>query len=128
MPELPEVETIVRRLARRLPGRTIVRCEWYFDPAEMARPEFSPDDAIEFWDLTNRQDWHVCELQQQGTASRAFTQGRYSSMESSVHGFDLMVADRYANDGVFTAQDRVSKERSAEALKERAKAIKNANL
>ncbi|HJU86807.1 MAG TPA: DNA-formamidopyrimidine glycosylase family protein, partial [Gemmatimonadota bacterium] len=25
MPELPEVETIVRRLARRLPGRTIVR-------------------------------------------------------------------------------------------------------
>lgn len=102
------------------PGRTIVRCEWYFDPAEMARPEFNPDDAIEFWDLTNRQDWHVCESQQQGTASRAFTQGRYSSMESSVHGFDLMVADRYANDGVITAQDRVSKERSAEALKERA--------
>ncbi|HET6363216.1 MAG TPA: DNA-formamidopyrimidine glycosylase family protein, partial [Gemmatimonadota bacterium] len=27
MPELPEVETIVRRLARRLPGRTIVRAE-----------------------------------------------------------------------------------------------------
>lgn len=27
MPELPEVETIVRRLARRLPGRTIVRAD-----------------------------------------------------------------------------------------------------
>ena len=27
MPELPEVETIVRRLSRRLPGRTIVRAE-----------------------------------------------------------------------------------------------------
>jgi formamidopyrimidine-DNA glycosylase len=27
VPELPEVETIVRRLARRLPGRTIVRAE-----------------------------------------------------------------------------------------------------
>ncbi|CAN5882830.1 DNA-formamidopyrimidine glycosylase [soil metagenome] len=27
MPELPEVETIVRRLARRLPGRTVVRAE-----------------------------------------------------------------------------------------------------
>lgn len=27
MPELPEVETIVRRLSRRLPGRTVVRAE-----------------------------------------------------------------------------------------------------
>ena len=108
-------------LARLSPEARRLRFQrWRGDPAEMARPEFAPDDAIEFWDLTNRQDWHVCELQQQGTASRAFTQGRYSSMESSVHGFDLMVADRYANDGVITAQDRVSKERSAEALKERA--------
>ncbi len=105
------------------PGRTIVRCEWYFDPAEIASPGFNPDDAIEFWDLTNRQDWHVCELQQQGTKSRAFTQGRYSSMESSVHGFDLMVADRYASDGVITPQARVSKERSAEALKDRARRL-----
>ena len=86
------------------PGRTLVRCEWYFDPAEMAKPDFNPSDAIEFWDLTNRQDWHVCELQQQGTKSRAYTAGRYSSMESSVHGFDLMVADRYANDGIVTPQ------------------------
>ena len=63
------------------------------------------------------------KLQQQGTKSRAFTQGRYSSMESSVHGFDLMVADRYANDGVITPQARVSKERSAEALKDRARRL-----
>ena len=52
------------------PGRTLVRCEWYFDPREMAKPDFNPSEAIEFWDLTNRQDWHVCELQQQGTKSR----------------------------------------------------------
>ena len=30
---------------------------------------FDPSDAVEFWDLTNRQDWHVCELQQRGTRS-----------------------------------------------------------
>jgi Rieske 2Fe-2S family protein len=99
------------------PGRTLVRCEWYFDPAEMAKPGFNPDDAIEFWDLTNRQDWHVCELQQQGTKSRAYTPGRYSSLESTVHAFDLMVADRYANDGIITTQDRVSKQESAAALR-----------
>lgn len=103
------------------PGRTFVRCEWYFDPTEMVKPDFNPDDAIEFWDLTNRQDWHVCELQQEGTKSRGYTQGRYSSMESSVHGFDLLVADRYANDGVLTPQGRVSKENSLAAVRDRAR-------
>jgi hypothetical protein len=42
-------------------------------------------------------------------------------MESSVHGFDLMVADRYANDGVITAQGRVSKENSLAAVRDRAR-------
>jgi Rieske 2Fe-2S family protein len=105
------------------PGRTIVRCEWYFDPAEMAKADFNPDEAIEFWDLTNRQDWHVCELQQQGTRSRAYTAGRYSSLESSVHGFDLMVADRYAADGVTTPQDRISKQASSAGVRERARRV-----
>ena len=84
------------------PGSSLVRCEWYFDPETMARPDFDPSGAIEFWDLTNRQDWHVCELVQQGTGSRAYTRGRYSYMEDMVHAFDLMLADRYAQDGVLT--------------------------
>jgi Rieske 2Fe-2S family protein len=109
------------------PGRTLVRCEWYFDPAEMAKADFDPREAIEFWDLTNRQDWHVCELQQQGTRSRAYTPGRYSAIESSVHGFDLMVADRYANDGVITAQDRIAKDESARAVRRRAEQGKRAS-
>jgi len=94
------------------PGRTLVTCEWYFDPATMARPGFDPSDAVGFWDLTNRQDWHVCELQQAGTRSRAYTPGRYSGIEGSVHGFDLMVADRYANDGRVTRVDRAAKQTS----------------
>ncbi len=109
------------------PDRTLVRCEWFFDPREMAKSDFNPSEAIEFWDLTNRQDWHVCELQQQGTKSRAYTAGRYSSMESSVHGFDLMVADRYANDGIVTPQERVSKQESSAAIKERAKRVAQGN-
>jgi len=62
-------------------------------------PGFDPSDAVEFWDLTNRQDWHVCELQQRGTRSRSWTAGRYSNQEPSVHAFDLMAVDRYAGDG-----------------------------
>ncbi len=91
------------------PGRTRVVCEWFFPPAAMAQPGFDPSDAVGFWDLTNRQDWEVCELQQQGTRSRAYTPGRYSAMESGVHAFDLMVADRYAADGVVSSFERVQK-------------------
>ena len=84
------------------PGRSRVICEWLFDPETMARPDFDPSDAVDFWDLTNRQDWAVCERQQKGTASVHYTAGRYSLMEDMVHAFDLMVADRYAGDGVVT--------------------------
>ncbi|MEX2546368.1 MAG: aromatic ring-hydroxylating dioxygenase subunit alpha [Chloroflexota bacterium] len=84
------------------PERSHVVCEWLFDPAAMAGPGFDPTDAVDFWDLTNRQDWAVCERQQEGTRSRAYTPGRYSLMEDMVHTFDLMVADRYADDGAVT--------------------------
>jgi Rieske 2Fe-2S family protein len=91
---------LVHRLQPAGPGRTRIVCDWLFEPSTIARDDFDPTDAIEFWDLTNRQDWHVCELQQAGTASRSWHAGRYSNQEPSVHAFDLMVADRYAADGV----------------------------
>jgi glycine betaine catabolism A len=79
----------------RSPGHTHVTCEWFFEPATIERDDFDPSDAIGFWDMVNRQDWYVCELQQQGVATRNYTAGRYSAEESDVHAFDLMVADRY---------------------------------
>ena len=82
--------------------RSRVICEWLFDPTTMARDDFDPSDAVDFWDLTNRQDWAVCERQQVGTRSPAYRPGRYSLMEDMVHAFDLMVADGYAQDGVTT--------------------------
>ena len=84
------------------PERSRVVCEWLFDPEVMAQAEFDASDAVDFWDMTNRQDWRVCELQQDGTTSAAYTPGRYSLMEDMVHAFDLMCADRYAADGVTT--------------------------
>jgi Rieske 2Fe-2S family protein len=79
-----------------------VICDWLFDPQTMAASGFDPADAIDFWDLTNRQDWRVCELQQEGTSSAAYTPGRYSLMEDMVHAFDVMCADGYAQDGQVT--------------------------
>jgi Rieske 2Fe-2S family protein len=73
------------------PDHTINVCEWHFHPSELARPEFNAADAIDFWDLTNRQDWHVCELSQAGISSRAYTPGPYSNREDLLYAFDRMI-------------------------------------
>ena len=79
----------------RAPDHTQVTCEWFFEPETIARDDFDPTDAVGFWDMVNRQDWYVCELQQKGVGTRNYTAGRYSAEEVDVHAFDLMVADRY---------------------------------
>ena len=43
----------------RAHDRTEIVCEWHFHPDELARPDFHVDDAVEFWDLTNREDWWI---------------------------------------------------------------------
>ncbi len=64
------------------PTRTTIVCEFLFHPAEMAKPGFDPSDAVEFWDLVNRQDWTICESVQRGMGSRVFQTGYYAPMES----------------------------------------------
>ena len=73
------------------PDRTINVCEWHFHPRELARPGFDPKDAVEFWDMTNRQDWLVCELSQAGISSRAYTPGPYSNREDLLYAFDRFI-------------------------------------
>jgi Rieske 2Fe-2S family protein len=73
------------------PDRTINICEWHFHPQELARPGFDARDVIEFWDLTNRQDWRVCELSQAGISSRAYVPGPYSNREDLLYAFDRMI-------------------------------------
>jgi Rieske 2Fe-2S family protein len=63
-------------------GHTTVICDFLFHPSEIARSDFDPMDAVDFWDITNRQDWVVCEGVQCGMTSRRFTHGYYSPMES----------------------------------------------
>jgi glycine betaine catabolism A len=80
------------------PDRTINVCEWHFHPTELAVPTFSASDAIDFWDLTNRQDWHVCELSQAGISSRAYTPGPYSNREDLLYAFDRMIVELHRQD------------------------------
>ena len=68
--------------------RTLILCDWLFHPDAFGRTGFNPKDAVEFWDMTNRQDWHVCELSQQGISSRAYQPGYFSPRESIPAAWD----------------------------------------
>jgi glycine betaine catabolism A len=78
--------------------RTINVCEWHFQPSELARPGFDASDCVDFWDLTNRQDWHVCELSQAGISSPAYAPGPYSNREDLLYAFDRFIVEFHRND------------------------------
>jgi Rieske 2Fe-2S family protein len=75
------------------PDRTLNICEWHFHPDTLSHEGFSGSDAIDFWDMTNRQDWHVCELSQAGISSRAYTPGPYSNREDLLYAFDRLIVE-----------------------------------
>jgi Rieske 2Fe-2S family protein len=68
--------------------RTIVESEWMFNPGNDGQPSFRPQDAIDFWDVTNRQDWQIVERSQLGIASRRYAPGPYSPRESIPAAWD----------------------------------------
>jgi Rieske 2Fe-2S family protein len=79
---------MVHQLWPQSPEQTLIVCDWFFHPDAFERSDFKPEDAIEFWDVTNKQDWHVCELSHQGIGSRAYQPGPYSSRENIPAAWD----------------------------------------
>ena len=79
---------LVHRVRRLGPAASSVVCDWLFHPSAVEDAAFDPSGAIEFWDTTNRQDWGICEQSQLGIASRAYTPGPYSNLESMVAALD----------------------------------------
>jgi glycine betaine catabolism A len=75
-------------------GRTRIICEWFYPGTVVDQPGFSPADAVEFWDRTNRQDWGLCERVQRGATSEGYSPGPYHSTERCVHAFDQWYARR----------------------------------
>ena len=73
------------------PDRTRIVCEWHFHPDQMSAPGFDPSDAVEFWDLTNREDWAISEKSYAGIRSRGYVPGPYSTRETLLHAFDQWV-------------------------------------
>ena len=77
------------------PGRTVIMCDWLFDPQVMARADFDPMDAVEIFDIVNRQDWEVCELTQLSMGSKAYQSGGvYVPEERHIRAFADFVLER----------------------------------
>ena len=79
---------LTHHLWPRGPERVHVETEWFCAPGQAARDGFDAADAVEFWDVTNRQDWALCENAMKGLKSRGHRPGRYSRGEDCAHRFD----------------------------------------
>ena len=60
------------------PDETHVRGYWLVDEKAVEGKDYTLDRLLPIWDLTNKQDWKICEDQQAGVSSPAYTPGPYS--------------------------------------------------
>ena len=72
----------------RGPESVYIESEWFCAPEQTAADSFSIANAEEFWDITNRQDWSLCENALLGLKSRHHRPGRYHPGEDCSHRFD----------------------------------------
>ncbi len=74
---------MTHRMLPLSPGRTWIECSWLVAPnADGSAPEIP--GAVDFWDLTNKQDWGACESVQRGLASPHFKPGPFAPNEDAV--------------------------------------------
>ena len=81
---------MTHRLTPLEPGRTRIECSWFFPD-----PDVDPAYAVDFWDLTNRQDWAACESVQRGLQSPHYRPGPLAPNEDAVHQFVTAIARGY---------------------------------
>ncbi|MCF8532986.1 MAG: aromatic ring-hydroxylating dioxygenase subunit alpha [Reyranella sp.] len=60
------------------PDETHVRGYWLVDEKAVEGKDYTLNRLLPIWDLTNKQDWKICEDQQAGVSSPAYTPGPYS--------------------------------------------------
>lgn len=80
------------------PNKTKIVTEWLFNPESFENNGFNPQDAIDFWDKTNLEDWGICEKSQRGISSRVYEPGPYSNRESLLAEFDRHYLDIIKNE------------------------------
>ncbi len=71
-----------------------VECSWLFEKNIIDSSQYRPQEAIDFWDMTNKQDWHISELSQLGIQSTKYFPAPYSGQESLLAAFDQYYLDK----------------------------------
>jgi Rieske 2Fe-2S family protein len=92
---------MTHRLTPIAVNRTMIECTWAFAPEALEKPGFDPGYAVEFWDITNQQDWGACESVQRGLTSEHSRPGPLSPDEDAVYQFVTMVARGYRGEPVW---------------------------
>ena len=57
-------------------------------------------DAVDFWDITNREDWTACESVMRGMKNRGYRPGPLSNWEGTVYQFLGIMAHAYLGEGL----------------------------
>jgi Rieske 2Fe-2S family protein len=86
---------MTHRIEPLTPGTSRIECQWLFAPEAVDQPGFDPSYAVDFWDLTNRQDWTAVESVQRGLASARFVPGVFTESEDAVYHFASLLASAY---------------------------------
>ena len=80
------------------PEKTLIDCRILFHPDAINMSNFNPNDAGEFWDLVNIQDWSICERVQKGMQSMSFEHGFYGPMEDQSKDIRIYIANQLGID------------------------------
>ncbi len=86
---------MTHRMVPLAPDRTWIECTWLFPATRDGAEAVDPSYAVEFWDLTNKQDWGACESVQRGLASPHFRPGPLAPSEDAVHQFVTQIGRAY---------------------------------
>jgi Rieske 2Fe-2S family protein len=92
---------MTHRLTPLAADRTRIECTWAFAPEAVAAPGFDPGYAVDFWDITNQQDWRACESVQRGLSSPHAVPGPLSAEEDAVYQVVTMIARGYQGQPVW---------------------------
>jgi glycine betaine catabolism A len=86
---------MTHRLTPLAAAATRIECTWSFPPEAIEQPGFDPSYAVNFWDITNQQDWDACASVQRGLASPHARPGPMAGEEDAVYQFVTMIARGY---------------------------------
>src|SRR5262249_32700967 len=85
---------LTHRLTPLAPDRTRIECEWLV-PSTVDDATY----AVEFWDITNREDWAACESGQRGVSSPHLRPGPLAPGEGAGDPWRAPVARCYTDPG-----------------------------